>query len=248
MIGFIPRSERLTGVTAAVLAGGLGTRLRPAVADRPKVLAAVAGRPFLAYLLDALAAVGVRKTVLLTGYRSEQVSSALGERHGEMELFYSEEPSPLGTGGALRAALPHFDSESILLLNGDTYFGMDLAAFAAFHRRRHADVSLALTAVDDAGRFGKVVVAPDGRVTAFEEKNAAGRPGWINAGVYLLERSLLEDIPAGRPLSLERDLLPNWIAARAVFGRRTRAAFLDIGTPESFAAAADFLAAAGALS
>ncbi len=100
MIGFLPRSARLSGVTAAILAGGLGTRLRSAVADRPKVLAPVAGRPFLAYLLDSLAADGVRKTVLLTGFRGAQVRAALGNRFGEMNLVYSEEPSPLGTGGA----------------------------------------------------------------------------------------------------------------------------------------------------
>ena len=124
-----------------------------------------------------------------------------------MTLAYSEEPSPLGTGGALRAALDQFDSETILLLNGDSYCRLSLASFAAFHRRRGAEASLALARVDDAARFGRVATAPDGRVTAFAEKEAGGGSGWINAGVYLLQRSLLEEIPTGRPVSLEHGML-----------------------------------------
>ena len=242
MIGFTPRSSRLSGVTAAVLAGGLGTRLRPAVADRPKVLAPVAGRPFLAYLLDFLAAAGLRRAVLLTGFQGAQVRAELGDRHAGMALAYSEEPSPLGTGGAVRAALGQFDSQTILLLNGDSFLRVNLAAFSAFHRRRRADVSLALALVDDAGRFGRAATARDGRVTAFAEKAIAGRPGWINGGVYLLERPLLEEIPTGRPASLEREMLPGWVRERAVYGRRVLGPFLDIGTPESYALASAFLA------
>ena len=100
--------------------------------------------------------------------------------------------------------------------------------------------------MDDAGRFGRVATAPDGRVTAFAEKEAGAGSGWINAGIYLLQRSLLEEIPAGQPVSLERESLPAWIEKRAVYGRRGRGPFLDIGAPESYAAAAHFLAAAGA--
>ncbi len=243
MIGFSPRPARLSGVTAAILAGGLGTRLRSAVADRPKVLAPVAGRPFAAYLLDSLAAAGVRRAVLLTGFRGDQVRLTLGNRFGEMELAYSEEASPLGTGGALRAALDQLDSDTIILLNGDSYCRVGLAAFLAFHRRRRAEASMALVRVENAARFGRVTTALGGRVTAFAEKEATRRPGWINAGVYLLKRSLISEIPTDRPISLERDLLPGWIRRRTVYGRRGREPFLDIGTPKSYAAAADFLAA-----
>jgi D-glycero-alpha-D-manno-heptose 1-phosphate guanylyltransferase len=235
-------SVRLSAITAAVLAGGRGTRLQPAVADRPKVLAPVLGRPFVAHLLDFLAASGLRRVVLLTGYLGGQVRQVLGGHHGRMTLAYSEEPAPRGTGGALREALPVLDSETILLLNGDSYFRTDLAALAAFHRRRRADASLALARVRDADRYGKVEVAPGGRVTAFAEKDAAGKPGWVNGGVYLIERALIERIPPGRPASLERELLPGWIRGGAVFGRRCRGPFLDIGTPESYAVAPRFVA------
>ena len=225
--------------TAAVLAGGLGTRLRPTVGDRPKVLAPVCDRPFLAHLLDRLDAAGVRRVVLLTGHSGAQVREALGEHHGGMALAYSEEPSPLGTGGALRLALPQLNAATILLLNGDSYCGLNLAAFAASHRRRGAGVSMALVCVEDDGRFGRVRTA-GGRVTAFAEKQGPGGPGWINAGVYLINRRLVEAIHAGGPFSLERDVLPAWVAGRFVYAHRAAGPFLDIGTPESYAEAEGF--------
>ena len=121
-------------VTAAILAGGLGTRLRPAVADRPKVLAPVGGRPYLTYLLDQLAGAGVREVVLLTGYAADEVRDALGDRYGRMRLRYSVEPAPLGTAGALRLALPLLAAPAVLLLNGDSYCDADLGAFRRSHR------------------------------------------------------------------------------------------------------------------
>lgn len=226
--------------TAAILCGGLGTRLRPVVADRPKPLAPVHGRPFLTYLLDQLAAASVREVVLLTGYRSAQVRTALGDRYAGMRLGYSAEPEPLGTAGAVRLALPRLAGPTVLLLNGDSYCDVDLARFGASHRRRAADVSLVLARVAEASRFGRVEVGRDGRVRRFREKEQAAGRAWINAGVYLIERGLLEALPPGRPLALERDLFPAWVAGVRFFGFRCRGHFLDIGTPESFAEAGRF--------
>lgn len=226
--------------SAAILAGGLGTRLRSVVADRPKVLAPVGGRPFLTRLLDQLARSAVRKVVLLTGHRAEQVRAAFGEGYGGLELVYSDEPQPLGTGGALRHALAQLDGPTLLLLNGDSYCDIDLDEFQQFHQEQRAGVSLALVRVADASRYGRVECDAEGRVVRFEEKRPGATPGWINAGVYLIERRLLEDVPSGRPLSLERDLLPPWTAQGIVRGFRCPGRFLDIGTPESYAAAEEF--------
>ncbi len=205
----------------------------------------MSGRPFLTYLLDmTCCAACVRRVVLLTGYKAaSKWETALGEYYQGMTLVYSTpRASPLGTGeAALRVALPQLDSPTILLLNGDSYCGMDLGAFAAFHRRSGADASIALTRVDDAGRFGRVETDAKGRVTAFVEKQPASGPGWINAGVYLLERGLIEEIPLGRPVSLEREMLPAWIESKTVYGHRRARPFLDIGTPESFLNAAAFV-------
>jgi len=231
----LPRSALHT-MTAAILAGGLGTRLRPVVGNRPKVLAPVHGRPFLVHLLHRLAAAGIRKTVLLTGYRAEQVFQAVGQNHNGMELVYSVEAQPLGTGGALRNALGDLSSSTVLLLNGDSWCDADLEDLGHFHHRRAADVSMVLARVEDPARFGTVVLLPDTRVERFEEKQT-GAAGWIYAGIMLIARALIEDLPPG-PASLERDLLPRWLGERKrVFGYRHAGAFLDIGTPASYALA-----------
>jgi NDP-sugar pyrophosphorylase family protein len=230
-----------TEVTAAVLAGGLGTRLRPVVPDRPKVLAEVGGRPFLAYLLDQLAAARVRQAVLCTGYGADQVEAAFGARYGPLRLSYSREPVALGTGGALRHALPLLAAHTVLAMNGDSYCHVDLDAFRHTHRVRHAEGSLVVVEVAETERYGRVRLNAEERVCGFEEKHARSGSGWVNAGIYLLERALLETIPAGSAVSLERDLFPAW-TGRRFFGFAAAGPFLDIGTPQTYAQAECFFA------
>ena len=230
----------LRNLGVAILAGGLGTRLRPAVADRPKVLAPVAGRPFLCYLLDQLSRCSVREVVLLTGHRAGQVRAALGEVYKGMRLVYSVEERPLGTGGALRLALPCLTASRVLLLNGDSYCDVDLQAFHLHHETRGADVSMALCEAEDTTRFGRVRIDRSTLIVGFQEKGGGGGRGWINAGIYLLETDMIGSIPADRPLSLERDLFPLWLQSHSVFGYRTGGRFLDIGAPESYAQAEAF--------
>jgi NDP-sugar pyrophosphorylase family protein len=230
----------LAGVTAAIFAGGLGTRLRASVADRPKVLAEVSGRPFLAHLLDQLEAAGVRDAVLCTGYLGEQIEAAFGAAHGTVRLRYSRESEPLGTGGALRLAAPLFESDPVLVLNGDSYCGADLAALRARHTASGAEGTILLTHVPDAGRYGRVLLGAGGVVEAFREKSSS-EPGWINAGLYLLSRRLIESIPVEGAVSLEQDILPAWVS-RGLSGHPAEGRFIDIGTPESYAEAERFFA------
>jgi D-glycero-alpha-D-manno-heptose 1-phosphate guanylyltransferase len=231
--------KNLSHITAAILAGGLGSRLRPVVADRPKVLAEVKARPFIFYLLDQLAAVRVRQVVLCTGYLAHQVKDTLGETYGPMNLLYSQEPSPLGTGGALCFALPLLESETVLVLNGDSFCEANLRAFCLVHRLRGAQASLLLAEVTDTGRFGWVELDEEGRITGFREKGKATGSGWVNGGIYLINRSLLETIPPQRTVSLEQDLFPAWIG-RGLYGFRSQGRFIDIGIPESLAGAETF--------
>jgi D-glycero-alpha-D-manno-heptose 1-phosphate guanylyltransferase len=226
--------------SAAILAGGMGTRLRPAIDGIPKILAPLNGRPFITFLLEMLDQAGIERAVLLTGYQADQVRQTLGDRYEGMKLSYSVEATPLGTAGALRQALPRLTSESILLLNGDSYCDVDLPSLMTAHRRRRADITMALVSVADTGRFGRVTTTANGKLTHFGEKQAHAGPGWINAGVYLLARSLLTKIPAKQALSLERDILPGWVASTRCFGFKTKGRFLDIGTPASYAAATLF--------
>jgi histidinol-phosphate phosphatase family protein len=222
-----------------VLAGGLGTRLRPVVANRPKVLAEVDGQPFITRLLDELANAGICRAVLCTGYLAEQVHAAVGESYRGLDISYSRETEPLGTAGALRLALRHFNSDPVLVMNGDSFCSVDLKRFLEWHLEHKAAGTLLLTHVTCAERFGAVKVDQSGAVLEFSEKQAGNSAGWINAGVYLLSERFLSSIPQGRKLSLEYDVFPQWVG-RGLYGWRTAGRFIDIGTPEDFYRAGDF--------
>jgi D-glycero-alpha-D-manno-heptose 1-phosphate guanylyltransferase len=231
----------LTAVTAAILAGGLGSRLRPAVSGRPKALANIGERPFLTYLFDQLVAAGARDVVLCTGYLGDQIRMIFGESYNTLRLNYSQESIPLGTAGALRLALPLFNFDPVLVMNGDSYCDANLGEFWLWHGARHARASLLLSKVLDTERFGQVQVDRGGKVTDFKEKGTGQGVGWINAGIYVLSRDLLAEIPANRAVSLEREVFPNWIG-RGLYGFQSESRFMDIGTPEAYASAQSFFA------
>lgn len=227
-------------MTAAVLAGGLGTRLRTVTADRPKALVEIHGRPFLAYLLDYLSGSGVRSAVLCTGYRGEQIYRSFGGSYKNLQLSYSREARPLGTAGALRLALPQLISDPVLVMNGDSFCAADLREFWSWHCGRASRATMLLTRVSDTRRYGSVAVGADGAVTAFAEKRSQDKAaGWINAGVYLLSRRVLAAIPEDTPASLEHDVFPG-LVGQGLRGFAITGRFLDIGTPEDFAAAESF--------
>ncbi len=231
---------RIEDTTAVILAGGLGTRLRDAVADRPKVLAEINGRPFLAYLLDHLADAGIRRVVICTGYMADSVQHAFGNSFREMELRYSREEQPLGTGGALRLALPLITSDPALVMNGDSSCDVDLALFAKHHTESGASVSLVLTQVEDVSRYGVVDTDTNGAVTSFIEKGARQGAGLINAGIYLMARNIIHSIPEGNNVSLEREIFPLQIG-HGLSGFFQPSRFIDIGIPSDYHAASAFL-------
>jgi D-glycero-alpha-D-manno-heptose 1-phosphate guanylyltransferase len=231
----------LRKITAAILVGGLGSRLRPAVTDRPKALANIGGRPFLTYLFDQLVAAGVRDIVLCTGYLGDQIPMIFGESYDNLCLSYSHESTPLGTAGALRLALSLLNSDPVLVMNGDSYCDANLRELWLWHAKRYAKATLLLTKVFDAERFGQVRVDSDGKITDFKEKSREQGSGWINAGIYLLNRDLLEEILVNRAVSLEREVFPSWIG-RGLYGFQSEARFIDIGTPEAYADADSFFA------
>jgi NDP-sugar pyrophosphorylase family protein len=224
---------------AVVLAGGQGTRLRAVLPGRQKVVAEVGGRPFLAWVLDRLTAAGVGAAVVCTGHLGAQVRDALGTRHGGLDLRYSEEETPLGTGGAVRRALGHTDARTLLVVNGDSVSAIDLGAVLRRHQARRARGTLVLTRVSDTHRYGRVRVGRNCRVLGFDEKAEVSGPGWAYAGVMVVARDLVAAAPRAHPCSLERDLLPRWVAA-GLDAYRARAPFLDIGTPAAYAAAEQF--------
>lgn len=229
-------SNRLNQVTTAILAGGFGTRLRTVLTDCQKVVAPVGGHPFLYRLLDQLADAGVCKVVLCTGYQAGQVAETLGQTYRDMQLHYSAEPEPLGTAGALRRALPHLNSDPVLVLNGDSFCETDLLAMFKAH---HPPATIVVREVANTTQSGRVEFDDNDIVTSFAEKCATAGPGWLSAGIYLLGHEVLESIPVERAISIEREIFPAWVGCGLkVF--RTHGRFLDIGTPETYTAAQRF--------
>jgi NDP-sugar pyrophosphorylase family protein len=256
-------TRRLGTTTAVVLAGGQGTRLRSVVGERQKVLATVNGRPFLEHLLTLLTRQGIRRVVLCTGFHGDDVEARLGETHGGASLIYSRELTPLGTGGALAHAMRLVESDPALVLNGDSYCSADLSAFYRWHCAQAAEGTVLLTPTTKPEQYGWVEVADDGRVQRFVEKppsleleplaagngaspvahddcRSGGTQCWVSAGIYLLSQRLLRTIPTEQVVSLESEMFPRW-AGRVLYGFRTGATFLDIGTPESLARGGAFL-------
>jgi NDP-sugar pyrophosphorylase family protein len=236
----------ITETPAIILAGGRGTRLQSVVSDRPKVLADVAGRPYLALVLDRLQRLGVPQAVLSTGYMAGAVEAAIGSSHGGMPVRYAREESPLGTGGGAALAASLVSAPWYLILNGDSWCETDLARFVAAVPR-DCDAGMLLTRVSDVSRYGAVHVGPDSRVESFREKETgpgdnagpdnagSDRAGLINAGGYLLSRRCLDTMSGAAPLSLERDVFPVLAAQGRIYGYMVEAPFIDIGTPESYA-------------
>jgi NDP-sugar pyrophosphorylase family protein len=219
--------------TAIVLAGGFGTRLRSIVTDRPKVLAQAAGQPFLYYILNYLASHGLRKVVLCVGYLAKQVQDFTGDGSAwGLQINYSNEDSPLGTGGALRRASAQME-DPFFALNGDTLFMVDLSALWLAHCSSEALATVALLPVSDGSARGCVTLDEKNRITSFNEKPAATGVALVNGGVYVLEPGALKLVPADRPVSIEREVFPELAAQGLLAGYVQPAYFTDIGTPES---------------
>lgn len=232
----------LDGISAAVLVGGLGTRLGRIAENTPKPLLPVLGRPFVFYLLDQLWRAGVRDVVLCSGHKGKMVEDAANRYGRSMRVHCSQEDAPLGTGGAMRLALPLLPGGTFLVMNGDSYCCFDPARFLGSHHVRQASCSLLLTRVDDTGRYGRVSLDATDRVVEFQEKGPHEGPGWINAGVYLVEKAVIQGIPPDRECSLEKEVFPGLIGC-GLHGYRGGGRFLDIGTPESFGRAPAFFEA-----
>ncbi|MDD5476693.1 MAG: sugar phosphate nucleotidyltransferase [Candidatus Omnitrophica bacterium] len=211
------------------------------MSDLPKVLAVINGRPFLAYLLDQLVGAGVQNIILCTGYLGGLIKDAFGNKYKEAVIQYSQESIPLGTGGALRYAITLVQSESVMVMNGDSYSGLNLKFYIEWHFKKRYNSSLVLTKINDVSRYGSVKINKNSRVLSFEEKSLNVEPGWINGGVYIFRKSIIASIPTGVKFSLERELLPVLAADNGLYGFCFNGKFIDIGTPESYLSAAYFL-------
>ncbi len=220
---------------AVILVGGQGTRLRPLTTKTRKDMLPLVDRPLLAYTFEHLARHGVTRARLACGYLPDQLQGHFGDRYDSMSLEYTVEDEPLGSGGGIAHAGRELDG-SFFALNGDSLREADLGEMVAFHRSTGAKATILLTPVSDPSRYGLVRTAADGRVETFLEKP---RPeeidtDLINAGLYVLEPDVLDLVPAGRPVSIEREVFPQLAAEGAVYGIAMPGYWLDVGTPESY--------------
>lgn len=217
---------------AVILAGGLGTRLQSLVPDVPKPMASVGGRPFLSHLLDNLERQGIREVILALGYKHEAIIEYFGARYRSICITYRIEHTPLGTGGALRQALDAVEQGPILALNGDTFLAIEYSSMLTAHCTAGALVTIAIRQVSDARRYGKVVVE-QGRITVFMEKSNVSS-GWINTGVYIIERDIFAPFNLPEVFSFERDFLQRYCAQLRPTAFPTKASFIDIGIPKDY--------------
>ncbi|MCX7825827.1 MAG: sugar phosphate nucleotidyltransferase [Verrucomicrobiae bacterium] len=233
----------LNDITTVILAGGQGTRLRALFPDRPKCLAPIHGVPFLRRYLDWLAMFGARRVILSLGYKADMVQAYVkSETWPGMEIASYVEQTPLGTGGAVRAVLPMITTETALVANGDSITKADLCQFVDFHRRKNARLSVLLTHQPQVSASGLVETDADDAVTSFIEKpSGRDRGGYISAGLYLMQRDAIAEIPDTGPVSIERDVFPRF-CGRGFYAFKGRFPFVDIGTPESYRRAAQFFA------
>jgi D-glycero-alpha-D-manno-heptose 1-phosphate guanylyltransferase len=235
------RDSPSDAVRAFVLCGGSGTRLRPVIADRPKSMALISGTPFLQLLLDRLRSQGVSDVILGTGYMAEKIEGYFGSGNKfALRIRYSREDEPLGTAGALKLA-ESLISDPVLVLNGDSYVEWSLVAILELFIAKDADMVVVLQAVADVTRYGRVALDHHGRITQFIEKGVRGGPGLINAGVYLLRKQIVRDLPAGAAISLEKEVFPR-VLGRRVYGLVCTGLFIDIGIPNDLKRAQTLLA------
>ena len=230
----------LKDIDFIALAGGKGSRLAAVMPEVPKPLAVVAGRAVIEYTLDLVRAAGGEHVVLSLGHRAEEIIRYFGARADDgLRFTHVIESEPLDTGGAIRFALTACSSDPVIVFNVDSYLQADFAGLLRFHLSNDAVVSLLATRLDDVSRSGALSLNAADAVTAFNEKGCGS--GWINAGVYVMDRAFLETLPTDKRLSLEKQVFPEICDGR-LQALKVLVPFLDIGTPETFAKADDFFA------
>ena len=225
---------------AIILAGGFGTRLQAVVNDVPKPMAPINNEPFLNYIFDYLKNYNIEHVVLSTGYLSEKISEYYKNEYKGIKISYTKEVNPLGTGGGIRLALKKCFTDNVLVLNGDSFFDVDLNSHCKQHSLLKSNCSLALRNVNNAARYGTIKLEDTFIIKAFKEKDSAELPGLINGGVYILNRELfLNETLANKAFSIEKDFFEKRINQLKIFGFEYQGYFIDIGIPEDYKKAQD---------
>jgi D-glycero-alpha-D-manno-heptose 1-phosphate guanylyltransferase len=227
---------------AIILAGGFGTRLQHIVSDVPKPMATIAGRPFLEYILDYLKHESVNQAILAVGYKKECIMEYFGKNYQGMQLTYSSEDKPLLTGGAIKQALGYCQGENVFVINGDTYFDVHLRKMMEDFLSHQADISVAIHEMHNFCRYGTVHTDAGQWITGFEEKKEK-QNGYINGGIYLIKKSILDDYP--EVFSFEKDVMERLVEKVRMRAFTCSGYFIDVGIPEDYYKAQDYFICRG---
>lgn len=221
-------------IDIVILAGGLGKRLRPISKGLPKPLVKINGRCFLDILIDFWSGFGFRRFILCTGYKGRMIKDYYGTNSKKgIDILFSYEETPLGTGGAVKNAGSLIVSNPFIVLNGDSFCKVDPMNLLEFHEKKKALISIALAKISDVKDYGEVKINKARRILSFNEKNGASREGLINAGIYVFNREVFGLMPSRQAFSLEKDFFPE-VAGKKIFGYTNNKLFIDIGTPARY--------------
>lgn len=224
---------------AIILAGGFGTRLQEVVTDIPKSMALVNGKPFLEYQLNFLEGWGIDHIVLSVGYKKEHIMDYFGDTYKTVRINYAIEEEALGTGGGIMNAMQHIEENPFFVFNGDTFFDVNLRRLHQFKRVKEADICIVMKKVKDISRYGALDINEDKRIMSFIEKGSRQGEGYINGGVYLLNKRFMQKFDLPEKFSIEKDFFEKQYADQRIYGFDCHAYFLDIGIPEDYHRAQD---------
>jgi len=216
---------------AVILAGGFGTRLSHIVSDVPKPMAPVVGQPFLKYILDDLIAKDITRAVMAVGYKKESIMTYFGQSYNGCEIVYSDEDMPLFTGGAMKKALRKCREEHVFVINGDTFFDIDLQDMASAHIKNKADLTIATKEMENFERYGTVIIE-NGRIVEFLEKQRT-KYGMINGGIYLVKKDLLSFVAEDK-FSFETEIMEKKVREMKIYAFPSKGYFIDIGVPDDY--------------
>ncbi len=220
-------------IDVIILAGGMGTRLKSVISDIPKPMAPINDIPFLEYLIRSLANQSFQRIIISTGYKGEVIENYFGEGSNDVSVDYYHEVEPLGTGGAIKAALSQSTTDKVLILNGDTFFNIDIQSLVEFHNNCRADISIAMRMVEDEDRYGSLNLDEENRVLEFTEKVHTDK-GYINGGIYLINCELFNSHDLPEKFSLENDFFAKYVESLKIYGKAYNDYFIDIGIPEDY--------------
>ncbi|NNF32696.1 MAG: NTP transferase domain-containing protein [Saprospiraceae bacterium] len=223
----------MKAVDTIILAGGMGTRLKSVISEIPKPMAPIGDTPFLQFLIRSLQRQSISHITLSTGFKGEVIEEYFGSGDEKLHIDYYKEDQPLGTGGAIKAAMALTSTEEVLILNGDTFFNININALIEQHQAQDADITIAMRQVSDEDRYGAMIIDNKGRVQSFAEK-AYIDSGYINGGIYLIKRDLFDRYDLPEKFSLENDLFSKYVDELRIYGIPFNDYFIDIGIPEDY--------------